>query len=78
MNQEFKVHITEPNKEQERETAYQLKQLRFNYFVAELAMLSRKYGVAIQGEIHFADFDKVAYSADLEDGKLNYSYTLKP
>lgn len=73
MNQEFKVHITEPNKE--RETAYQPKQLRFNYFVAELAMLSRKYGVAIQstGGVCFGDFDGIEYSNDASSGDLTFN-----
>lgn len=62
----------------EPDTQGELMKLRMAFFNAELTLLSQKYGVAIQGQIHFADFDKVAYSEDLEDGKLNYSYTLMP
>jgi len=62
-------------REQERETAYQLKQLRFTYFVAELAMLSRKYGVAIQstGGVCFGDFEGIEYSNDASSGDLTFN-----
>lgn len=69
------VRVTVQNKEQERETAYQLKQLRFTFFVAELAMLSRKYGVAIQstGGVCFGDFDGIEYSNDASSGDLTFN-----
>jgi hypothetical protein len=53
-----KVKVSVP--ENERETEYQLMKLKMSFFVAELAILSQKYGIAIQstGGVHFADFVK--------------------
>lgn len=62
-------------REQERETAYQLNKLRFTFFVAELALLSRKYGVAIQstGGVCFGDFEGIEYSTDASSGDLTFN-----
>ncbi len=62
-------------REQARETAYQLNQLRLTFFVAELAMLSRKYGVAIQstGGVCFGDFEGIEYSNDASSGDLTFN-----